>query len=146
MHFHGFFGWESEQTRTEWCLDSGTVSVPGRKAPVRVRSEAHRQKLLAAGGRVVWNLPRWKWGFTTAIDLYGDYHQAVTYVCKYIRKQQEAGTLSGRWYYHGGCNGRPVVKLSNQALRDFEGYPGAHQFHVQDAGCSFIRIVKKGET
>lgn len=145
LHFHGFFGWADDLIRSEWCRDSGTISVPGKKSPVRVRSEAHREKLLGGGGRVVYNLPKWTLGFTTALDLYGDYHQAVTYICKYIRKQQEAGKICGRWYYHGGCDGQPEIKLSNQALRDFENYPGAYCFNVPEAGCSFIRILKKGD-
>lgn len=144
LHFHGFFGWADALMRQRWCQPSGTISVPGRKGPVRIRSDAHERKLLAEGGRPVWNLPKWTLGFTTAIDIYGDYHQAVTYVCKYIRKQQDAGKICGRWYYHGGCDGHPVIKLSNQALRDFEDYPGAYRFNVPEAGCSFVRILKKG--
>ena len=38
-------------------------------------------------GRTVYNLPQWTLGFTTAEQLYGDYHAAVGYCCKYIGKQ-----------------------------------------------------------
>lgn len=51
IHFHGFFGWESPINRTLWCRDSGTMTMPGRKAPVRVRSDRHRETLLAQGGQ-----------------------------------------------------------------------------------------------
>jgi hypothetical protein len=51
--------------------------------------------------RPVYNLPQWTLGFTTAQRLYGDYHAAVGYCCKYIGKQQGERPL-GRWYYSGG--------------------------------------------
>ena len=48
----------------------------------------------------MYNLPGWSLGFTTAMELYGDYPAAVAYVCKYIGKD---GTKpAGRWYYSGG--------------------------------------------
>lgn len=47
IHFHGFMGWDSPETAGKWCRDSGTVSLPGRKKPVKVRSAAHRAKLIA---------------------------------------------------------------------------------------------------
>lgn len=149
IHFHGFFGWATQAARERWMVDSGTLSVPGRKKPVRPRTERQRAKLLADGAQIVYNLPKWSLGFTTAIPLYGDYHQAVTYVCKYVGKQTETGQpaarIGGRWYYHGGCEGRPLVKYSDQCIRDFEQYPGAYRFDVREAGCSFIRILKGAE-
>lgn len=148
IHFHGFFGWEDAETAARWCRDSGTISVPGRKAPVRAKSEQYRERLLAQGGRVVYNLPAWTLGYTTAMELYGDYHQAVTYVCKYIGKEvrgEAAQKIGGRWYYHGGCEGRPEIYLSNQILRDFEGYPGAYFFGVPEVGLSFCRIMTGGK-
>lgn len=148
IHFHGFMGWDSPINRTIWLRDSGTMTVPGRKAPVRVRSNRHRQSLTAQGGKVVYNLPKWTLGFTTAMDLYGEYHQAVTYVTKYIGKQvqgpEAGGKIGGRWFYHGGCAGEPEVKLSNQHIRDFEDYPGAYRFDVPEAGACFIRILIQG--
>lgn len=146
LHFHGFFGWDDPAMKERWCRDSGTISVSGRKHPVRVRSDRHRASLLAQGGQVVYNLPKWTLGFTTAIDLYGDYHQAVTYVCKYIRKQTTgpaAGRICGRWYYHGGCDGQPMVYLSNHEIRNFLSYPGAYHFDVPEARASFVRILIK---
>jgi hypothetical protein len=53
-------------------------------------------------GRPVYNLPQWGYGFTTAQRLYGDYHAAVGYCCKYIGKQDAERPL-GRWYYSGGA-------------------------------------------
>lgn len=57
-------------------------------------------------GRPVYNLPQWTYGFSTAQRLYGDYHAAVGYCCKYIGKQDGQRPL-GRWYYSGGALQEP---------------------------------------
>ena len=74
IHFHGFLAGDGLEAR-----DSG----------------------VKWDGRPVYNLPQWKLGFTTAQRLYGDYHAAVGYCCKYIGKQGERP--AGRWYYSGGA-------------------------------------------
>ena len=102
IHFHGFFNDAFP------AVDSGTVRVPWAKKPRRPKSEAERAEWLAAGGRVVYNLPGWSLGFTTAMELYGDYPAAVAYVCKYIGKD---GTKpAGRWYYSGGDLREPEME------------------------------------
>lgn len=54
-------------------------------------------------GQVIYNLPDWKLGFTTAIKVYGESRTKVArYVGKYITKQIENGKIAGRYYYHGG--------------------------------------------
>lgn len=94
IHFHGFFNDALP------AVDSGTVRVPWAKKPRKPRSAAQRDEWLAAGGQIVYNLPGWALGFTTAMELYGNYPAAVAYVCKYIGKD---GTKpAGRWYYSGG--------------------------------------------
>ena len=77
-------------------MDSGTIRVPWAKKPRKPRSKAEREEWLAAGGRVVYNLPGWTLGYTTAMELYGEYPAAVAYVCKYIGKGGEKP--GGRWY------------------------------------------------
>lgn len=80
LHFHGFMGGSGLE-----AVDSG------------VRWD----------GRPVYNLPQWPYGFTTAQRLYGDYHAAVAYCCKYIGKQS-AQRPCGRWYYSGGALAEPL--------------------------------------
>lgn len=130
IHFHGLFNDALE------AVDSGTMSIPGRKAPVKVRSEAHRAALEELGGHAVYNLPGWGWGFSTAIQLYGERDAAINYVCKYIGKEMmgtagaEAGTpakIGGRWYYSGGALQRPSVEWFDVDLRDWENTPGWYQ-------------------
>lgn len=101
LHFHGFFSGEGLEV-----VDSGTIKVPGHKKPRRPQSEAERAQWLAEGGHIVYNLPQWKYGFTTALELYGEYSSAVSYVCKYVGKQQGERPL-GRWYYSGGVLAKP---------------------------------------
>lgn len=84
IHFHGFFNGAIEG------VDSG-----------------HKTQ----SGQTIYNLPRWPWGFTTAIPVYGEYSAAVGYVCKYITKGAEK--VGGRWYYHGGSLRRPAVEYVN---------------------------------
>lgn len=94
IHFHGFFN------DALLAVDSGTIRVPESKKPKKPRSAAQRAEWLAAGGMVVYNLPGWALGFTTAMELYGEYPAAVAYVCKYIGK--DGSKPAGRWYYSGG--------------------------------------------
>lgn len=94
-HFHGLVAGGLD------LVDSGTIKRPGVKKPCRPADAAQREAWLKAGGKIVYNLPQWKLGFSTAITLYGEYSHAVGYVCKYIGKQNGERPL-GRWYYSGG--------------------------------------------
>ena len=131
IHFHGFFNDALE------AVDSGTIRVPWAKKPRKPRSDAQRAEWLQAGGQIVYNLPAWALGFTTAMELYGEYPSAVAYVCKYIGKD---GTKpAGRWYYSGGDLVEPIVEyveISPGELREEYGdraltiYPPGKQIAV----------------
>nr|CRY94451.1 hypothetical protein [uncultured prokaryote] len=122
IHFHGFFN-DAVQ-----AVDSG-----------------HRDK----GGHPIYNLPGWTLGYTTAIELYGDYHAAVGYVCKYIGKQGEKP--GGRWYYSGGALRRPEVSFADVSPRDLEALAdqgpedGIYRFDVPAAGLSFALLRARPE-
>ena len=91
IHYHGFFSDSVE------AVDSG-----------------HTDK----AGHPVYNLPEWDYGFTTAIELYGEYHAAVGYVCKYIGKDAEK--IGGRWYYSGGQLEKPAEKFVDISWADLQ--------------------------
>lgn len=129
VHFHGFFNDALAAT------DSGTISLPGAKAPRRPRTARQRAQWLEAGGKPVFNLPGWPWGFTTAIALYGPYERAVNYVCKYIGK--DGTKVGGRWYYSGGGLGRPEVEYVDISYREVEALPGAVTFTPEGSGLGF---------
>lgn len=132
IHFHGFFNDALE------AVDSGTVSLPGVKAPRRPRSARQRAEWLSQGGHAVYNLPGWSWGFTTAIELYGDYNRAVSYVCKYIGKDGEKP--GGRWFYSGGDLRRPEVSCEDISFREVEALEGAVVFSPAGSRRSFAMV------
>lgn len=150
IHFHGFFNGALE------AVDSGTMTMAGWKAPRRPRSAAQRREWEAKGAHPVYNLPAWTLGFTTAIELYGSYDAAVSYVCKYIGKDMGGGSagaagevrpaekIGGRWYYSGGDLRLPEVTYCDSSLRDLESAEGAYSFSIPDAGLSFVLINVMG--
>jgi len=96
LHFHGFFAGENLP-----AVDSG-----------------HKDSC----GEIVYNLPQWGYGFSTAIKLRGEYPRAVGYVCKYIGKQQGQRPM-GRWYYSGGALKEPpkeYMDVNYEALAEWE--------------------------
>lgn len=106
VHFHGLI------TDSLEIEDSGTVIPRNEKRPRKPRNERQRAGWLRDGGRIVYNLPDWPYGFTTALQLEGNYEQAVNYVCKYISKglrdvDMIPCKVGGRWYYSGGKLGVP---------------------------------------
>ena len=126
IHFHGFFNDALP------AVDSGTIRVPWAKKPRKPRSAAERAEWLAAGGQIVYNLPGWALGFTTAMELYGDYPAAVAYVCKYIGKD---GTKpAGRWYYSGGALVEPAVNYVEISPQDLENFYGERAIVINPPG------------
>ena len=103
FHFHGFMagrGLEARDSGVEW------------------------------DGRPVYNLPQWSYGFTTAQRLYGDYHAAVGYCCKYIGKQSGQRPL-GRWYYSGGALQEPRKIYADREYRACgEGCENVAEFSI----------------
>ena len=130
LHFHAFFNGALP------VIDSGTLSIPGVKKPRRPRSEAERRRLLDDGAHVVYNLPAWSLGFTTAIELYGDRSAAVGYVCKYITKAERK--IGGRWYYSGGDLRRPEVLFADTDFREATARAGG-SFTIEELGARCCR-------
>lgn len=81
IHFHGFFSEAAME-----MVDSGHTD---------------------AAGHPIFNCKAWPYGFSACIRIYGNYAQAVSYVCKYIGKQGEKP--GGRWYYSGGGLQKPQI-------------------------------------
>ena len=132
IHFHGFFNDALP------AVDSGTVRVPWAKKPRKPRSAAQREEWLSAGGRVVYNLPGWALGFTTAMELYGDYPAAVAYVCKYIGKD---GTKpAGRWYYSGGDLKEPRMEYFDMSPAELRAEYGERAVVIYPPG-KLIAVV-----
>lgn len=105
IHFHGFFNDALALT------DSGTLIPPGGGKPKKPRSHKQREEWLSDGAHTVFNIPGWSYGFSTAIELYGERRAAVGYVCKYVSKALEK--IGGRWYYSGGQLQEPQINYSD---------------------------------
>lgn len=108
-------------------VDSGTVSVDGRKRPIK-KSTADRLKIPLEQRHTVYNIVDWKLGFSTAIRTYGERGALATYLskelCKDVQKNNKRGIvdkIGGRWYLHGGDLCSPVCRLDNRDFRSASG-------------------------
>lgn len=110
IHFHGFFNDVLK------LVDSG-----------------HKTKK----SQVIYNLPQFKMGFTTAIKITGSYTATCRYILKYIGKQREK--IGGRFYLSGGDLQLPRYEFFNGEFNDVaDGYT----FAPQGAGVTF-RVCNK---
>lgn len=135
VHFHALFNDALP------VVDSGTMIPPEGGKPKRPRSAAQRAAWAAHGGRIVYNLPAWSWGFTTAIELHGDRRRAVGYVVKYITKAD--AKIGGRWYYSGG-----ELRKPDSFAADFDFSKAAAlgtSFEVSELGCRAVTLWMEGE-
>lgn len=89
--------------------------------------------------RTVFNLPQWGFGFSTAQELYGDYHAAVGYCCKYIGKQDGQRPL-GRWYYSGGRLREPDKVYADL---DYRSVDNAVEFVIPGAKIKISRFKEE---
>lgn len=67
-------------------------------------------------GHTVYNLPEWAYGFSTAIECYGEREHCCKYVVKYITKGHDR--VGGRWFYHGGTLNQPSFEYARVSLVD----------------------------
>lgn len=84
-------------------------------------------------GHVVYNLPDWPLGFTTAIRLYGERGAVSRYVTKYISKTEEK--IGGRWYLHGGELQEPTFTYGTVDYDSFTA-PGMFEY-IPEKGYAF---------
>lgn len=144
LHFHGLIN------DVLPVSDSGTLDR-GSGKPVRPRSSRQRELWLAEGAHIVYNLPSWSLGFSTAIELYGDRTAAVGYVCKYIGKGLSAGEgkpqrIGHRWYFSGGQLDRPFVECYDVDIDALRALPDAHTFVSDSLGCELVAVtLERGE-
>lgn len=87
-------------------------------------------------GRTIYNLPQWRYGFTTAIRTYGGAQGVSRYILKYIVKDFDM--IFGNRYYAGG---RGLIRQPPCLLLDcnFHAVPGTSHI-VKNAGLAFKYI------
>ena len=116
IHFHGFFKSAGDMK----YIDSG-------------KRTKQKQK--------IYNIGSYKFGFTTAIEICGNYEKMVRYVCKYITKSSEK--IGGRWYLSGGDIEKPKVILTDS---DFDEHD-CKAYNVPNVNVSFkYRRIEKGSS
>ena len=138
IHFHGFFN-----DCNIGIADSGTYTLPGKKSPKKPRSTKEKEHFIAIGGKLVYNILDWNFGFSTAIELYGNYKAAVSYVVKYVSKAIEK--IGGRWYYSGGALNSPKVVYADLDFRELES-AGAFTFPVPGFALAVLEVDALAKT
>lgn len=94
IHFHGFINSALDVT------DSGRRLY---KAPTDRRNKAYdleyfkRKGLNADDYQTIYNIPQWKFGYTTAIKTYNGSSSCARYIMKYITKDSKS--IFGRYYW-----------------------------------------------
>lgn len=91
-------------------VPSDTKIFYGFKKPIKQRT-AKKYGLDWDKGQTVYNLSTWKFGFSTAIKVYGDKAQLSHYITKYITKDNKK--IMGRYYWHSRDLKKPKVLYYN---------------------------------
>ncbi|MCR5599123.1 MAG: hypothetical protein K6G33_00050 [Ruminococcus sp.] len=125
IHFHGLF--KADKIKLE---DSGTKLYQGHKKPI---SNDRAEKLGLYGGRTVYNLASWKFGFTTCVPLVGDRMNTAFYVTKYITK--DCKKIFGKFFWHSRNLKKPLIIVADI---DFDSIESA------DSN-GFKYVFKRGE-
>lgn len=90
IHLHGLINDALE------VVDSGTRTVQGFDKPLRL-STIRSLGLVGKVKDVVYNVPSWKYGFSTAVKIHGDQGALATYVTKYMTKASTK--IFGKYYW-----------------------------------------------
>ena len=135
LHFHFLMN-----SAALTLVDSGTVSVTGKKKPIKVET-ANRQGIPLSQRHTVYNIADWTLGFSTAIMTYGDRGAVAHYLSKELLKlvQKSVNThgvqekVGGRWYLSGGKLHKPVIRLDNVDYANVKG-------QTYDFDCPFAEM------
>ncbi|MBQ5318615.1 MAG: hypothetical protein J6K17_05945 [Oscillospiraceae bacterium] len=112
IHFHGLV---NEALR---LTDSGTVTTPDRKKPIK-KATAKKYGYDLNACKAVYNIPGYKFGFATAIPLDENREAVSRYITKYVTK--DFGKIFGKTYFAGGDGLRRELPftLHNIPYEDF---------------------------
>lgn len=90
IHFHGFINDALKM------VDSGTKLYRHCPKPIKDVTALKRGYSLS-DGNIVYNVPLWKFGFTTAIKTYNGSQSCAQYIMKYVTKENKE--IFGRYYW-----------------------------------------------
>lgn len=90
-------------------VDSGTRLVSGYNKPVTLKTIEEKNLHVR---NVVYNIPEWKYGFSTAIPIENNSAALAFYITKYISKGNNK--IFGKYYWSSrNCNRDPQIIYSN---------------------------------
>lgn len=129
IHMHGLILENPDKPLK--VVDSGTKIYFGFKKPMKNRT-ARRYGLNPDCGKTVYNLTTWRFGWSTAIKVYGEPQQLAHYVTKYITKDNKK--IFGKYYWHSRNLDKPKIIYSNV---DFDSVNSAeyHGFKYSNDIC-----------
>lgn len=122
IHLHGLI--KSAPGQPLKLVPSDTKTYYGFKKPMK-DSTAIKHGLDPKKGKIVYNLKTWRFGWSTAIKVYGSQAQLANYVTKYITKTNQK--IMGRYFWHSQDLKRPSLFYMNTSYDDLH-LPTYHGF------------------
>lgn len=99
-------------------VDSGTRKAEGYDKPLKLET-LKRKGIPLEDCKMVYNLPQWKYGYSTAEEISGNADMIFGYITKYITK--DLSKIFGNFYYAGGNLVRNVpFELGDTDYNSFE--------------------------
>ena len=126
IHLHGLTN-ESLQ-----FVDSGTRKAQGYEKPLKIET-LKRKGIPLNECKVIYNLPQWKYGYSTAEEVSGNTDMIFGYITKYITK--DLSKIFGNFYLAGGELVRKVpYELTDT---DYESFEADKEVYCEPAKTSF---------
>lgn len=126
IHLHGLFSDSIE------LVDSDTRKAKGYEKPMKIET-LKRKGINVDDCQMVYNLPQWKHGWSTAYEVYGDANGVASYITKYITK--DLAKIFGNFYYAGGDIKREVPKELTDT--DYQSAEFDREYEIPEA---FLKI------
>ena len=112
IHLHGLIN------NALKVVDSGTRLVRGYNKPLKL-STIEKLHLQNDVQKIVYNLPQWNFGFTTAVSIHGDGGALASYFTKYMTKNSVK--IFGKYYWSSkGLVREPKIEYSNSDFTEID--------------------------
>lgn len=142
-------------------VDSGTRIVPHYSKPVKLETIRSKQICDKIGLseddlKIVYNVPEWRYGFSTAIETYGQPSQIAYYVTKYLTKDTKK--IFGKFFWSSkNIVRKPVTEYYNSEFDDTRSVVSPHSANISyqyescfkipqqefDGGAEILKILKE---
>jgi len=96
--------------------------------------------LKTKNGQAILNMQDWKYGFSTAVGLCGDYQNVCKYICKYVTKDTEK-ILGNRYYAGGDLVRKPEASYFDVSCDEYASFPADEVYNESAyAGFKYLDI------